>query len=298
MDEPLWYKNAVFYEVYLRAFKDADGDGIGDLQGLAQKLDYLQDLGVDCIWLMPIFPSPMKDDGYDVSDFYRIAAVYGTLDDFRAVLDGAHSRGMRLIMDLVMNHTSDQHPWFQSARSDRGSPFRDYYVWSDSDQRYREARIIFLDVESSNWTWDEAGPAVLLASVLREPTGSQLRQSKVQEEMLNVARFWLALGVDGLRADAVPYLYERDGTTCENLPETHAFLAEPAGVVDREFPGRMLLCEANEPPEDVRAYFGGRRRVPHGVSTFPLMPRCIHVDRQSECRRPPRHLAPHARHTG
>ena len=187
----------------------------------------------------------MKDDGYDVSDFCRIAPVYGTLDDFRTVLDGAHSRGIRLILDLVMNHTSDQHPWFQSARRDRGSPFRDYYVWSDSDQRYKEARIIFLDVEPSNWTWDEQAGQFYWHRFYASQPDLNYDNPKVQEEMLNVARFWLALGVDGLRADAVPYLFERDGTTCENLPETHAFLRRLRAAVDREFPGRMLLCEAN-----------------------------------------------------
>jgi maltose alpha-D-glucosyltransferase/alpha-amylase len=272
MDEPLWYKNAVFYEVYLRAFKDSNGDGIGDLRGLAEGLDYLGELGVDCIWLTPIFPSPMKDDGYDVADSCRIADVYGTLDDFLTMLDAAHSRGIRVIMDLVMNHTSDQHPWFQSARRDRGSPFRDYFVWSDSDQRYQDARIIFLDVERSNWTWDEEAGQFFWHRFYASQPDLNYDNPKVQEEMLNVARYWLSLGVDGLRADAVPYLFERDGTTCENLAETHAFLKRLRAVVDREFPGRMLLCEANQLPEDVRAYFAEGDEF-NMAFHFPLMPR-------------------------
>ena len=272
MDQALWYKNAVFYQVYLRAFKDSNADGVGDLPGLTQKLDYLRELGVDCIWLTPFFPSPLKDDGYDVSDFCGIADAYGSLEDFRQLLDATHDRGMRLIVDLVMNHTSDQHPWFQSARRDRRSPFRDYYVWSDSDQRYKEARIIFLDVESSNWTWDEQAGQFYWHRFFASQPDLNYDNPKVQQEMLDAARFWLALGVDGLRVDAVPYLFEREGTNCENLPETHAYLRELRATVDREFPGRMLLCEANQTPEDVRPYFGNGDEFQMAFH-FPVMPR-------------------------
>jgi maltose alpha-D-glucosyltransferase/alpha-amylase len=272
MDQGRWYKNAVFYQIYLRAFKDANGDGVGDLRGLTQKLDYLADLGVDCIWLMPIFPSPQRDDGYDVSDFYGIADVYGTLEDFRVLLDTAHARGIRLILDLVMNHTSDQHPWFQSARRDRHSPFRDYYVWSDSDGLYKAARIIFLDVESSNWRWDDVAGQFYWHRFYSSQPDLNYDNPRVQEEMLNVARFWLALGVDGLRTDAVPYLFEREGTSCENLPETHAYLRKLRAAIDLEFPGRMLLCEANQTPEDVRPYFGEGDEF-HMAFHFPVMPR-------------------------
>ena len=272
MDQAPWYKNAVFYQIYLRAFKDSNADGVGDLPGLAQKLDYLRDLGVDCIWLTPIFPSPLRDDGYDVSDFCGIADAYGSVEDFRELLDATHDRGMRLIVDLVMNHTSDQHPWFHSARRDRHSPFRDYYVWSDSDQRYKEARIIFLDVESSNSTWDEEAGQFYWHRFFASQPDLNYDNPKVQQEMLNVARFWLAIGVDGLRVDAVPYLFEREGTSCENLPETHAYLKTLRATVDREFPGRMLLCEANQAPEDVRPYFGDGDEF-HMAFHFPMMPR-------------------------
>jgi trehalose synthase len=272
MDQAFWFKNAVFYEVYLRAFKDANGDGVGDLQGLTQKLAYLGDLGVDCVWLTPIFPSPLRDDGYDISDFGGIADTYGTLEDFRVLLDAAHKRGIRLIMDLVMNHTSDRHPWFQSARRDRHSQFRDYYVWSDSNKLYKDARIVFLDAESSNWTWDDEAGQFYWHRFYASQPDLNYDNPKVQEEMLNVARFWLSLGVDGLRADAVPYLFEREGTSCENLPETHAFLRRMRTVIDREFPGRMLLCEANQTPEDVRPYFGEGDEF-HMAFDFPVMPR-------------------------
>jgi maltose alpha-D-glucosyltransferase/alpha-amylase len=214
MDASPWYKNAVFYQVYLRAFKDSNGDGFGDLRGLSERLDYLQELGVDCIWLMPISPSPLKDDGYDIADYHRVAEMYGTLDDFQELLDAAHSRNIRLVMDLVMNHTSDQHPWFESARRNRRSPFRDYYTWSDTDQLYKDARVIFIDVESSNWAWDQSAQQFYWHRFYSSQPDLNYENPKVQEEMLNVARFWLAFGVDGLRADAVPYLFEREGTNC------------------------------------------------------------------------------------
>jgi len=272
MDDQLWYKNAIFYQVYLRAFKDSNGDGRGDLRGLTDQLDYLKELGIDCIWLMPIYPSPLKDDGYDIADFYAIADIYGDLEDFRILLNSVHERGMRLIMDLVMNHTSDRHPWFQSARSDRDSPFREFYVWSDSDGLYEQARIIFLDIEPSNWTWDEKAGQYFWHRFYASQPDLNYDSPEVQQEMLNVARFWLDLGIDGFRADAVPYLFEREGTICENLPETHEYLKRLRAMMDIEYPGRILLCEANQLPEDVRQYFGNGDEFQMGFD-FPIMPR-------------------------
>ncbi len=272
MDPDLWYKDAIFYQVYLRAYKDSDGDGHGDLRGLLSKLDYLRELGVDCIWLMPIYVSPLRDDGYDIADFQQIADIFGTLDDFKQLLEAVHGRGMRLIMDLVMNHTSDQHRWFQEARRDRSSPYRDYYVWSDTDRRYQEARIIFVDVEPSNWAWDgEAGQFYWHRFYATQPD-LNYDNPRVQEEMLKVARFWLDMGIDGFRADAVPYLFEREGTNCENLPETHAYLKRLRATMNRDYPGCILLCEANQPPEDVREYFGDGDEFHMGFD-FPIMPR-------------------------
>ena len=269
---PLWYKDAVFYELSVRSFKDSDGDGWGDLRGLREKLDYLQILGVDCIWLMPIYPSPLRDDGYDIADYYNIAKVYGSLDDFRALLEAAHARNIRVIMDLVLNHTSDEHPWFKAARADRNSPYRDYYVWSDSDQKYQDARIIFVDTEPSNWTWDEQAGQYYWHRFYSSQPDLNYKNPKVQEEMLNVARFWLDLGIDGFRADAVPYLFERQGTNCENLPETHTYLKKLRAFIDQNYPGRILLCEANQWPEDVRPYFGDGDEFQMGFH-FPIMPR-------------------------
>lgn len=272
MEKTLWYKNAVFYEISVRAFKDSNGDGIGDLRGLAQKLDYLQILGVDCIWIMPIYPSPLKDDGYDIADYYNVDQTYGSLDDLKHLVEAAHARGLRIIMDLVLNHTSDEHPWFQSARADKNSPYRDYYVWSDSDQKYKDARIIFLDTESSNWTWDEKAGQYFWHRFYSSQPDLNYDNPMVQEEMLNVARFWLELGIDGFRADAVPYLFEREGTNCENLPETHAYLKRLRAFMDEHYPGRILLCEANQYPEDVRRYFGDGDEFHMGFH-FPIMPR-------------------------
>ncbi len=272
LDQRLWYKNAILYQVYLRAFKDSDGDGHGDLRGLQQKLGYLKDLGIDCIWLMPIYPSPLKDDGYDIADFKNVAPPYGSLEDFRAVLNAAHEMGMRLILDLVLNHTSDAHPWFQAARRDRGSPYRDYYVWSDTDRKYKDARIIFLDVEPSNWAWDEVAGQFYWHRFYASQPDINYDNPRVQEEMLDIARFWLRMGIDGFRVDAVPYLFEREGSNCENLPETHLYLKRLRRMVDEEFPGRVLLCEANQPPEDVRQYFGDGDEFHMGFH-FPVMPR-------------------------
>lgn len=271
-DKPLWYKEAVFYELYVRAFNDSNGDGHGDLPGVIQKLDYLKNLGVDCIWLLPIYPSPLKDDGYDIADYYDIISDYGTLADFKKLIQQAHSRGMRVITDLVLNHTSDQHPWFQSARSDPNSPYRDYYVWSDTDEKYEQARIIFLDTEDSNWTWDgEAGKYYWHRFYSSQPD-LNFDNPEVREEMKNVMRFWLDMGIDGFRADAVPYLFEREGTNCENLPETHAYLKEIRRLMDEEYPDRVLLCEANQWPEDLRPYFADGDEFHMGFH-FPIMPR-------------------------
>ena len=272
MDQTLWYKDAIFYQIYVRAFHDSNGDGHGDIKGLTQKLDYLQDLGVDCIWLMPIYPSPLRDDGYDIADYYNIAETFGTLDDFKTLIEASHQRGIRIIMDLVLNHTSDEHPWFQAARTDRNSPYRDYYVWSDTDQKYQDARIIFLDTEASNWTWDEQAGQYFWHRFYSSQPDLNYDNPKVQEEMFNVARFWLNLGIDGFRADAVPYLFEREGTNCENLPETHIYLKKLRAFIDEYFPGRILLCEANQWPEDVRPYFGDGDEFHMGFH-FPIMPR-------------------------
>jgi maltose alpha-D-glucosyltransferase/alpha-amylase len=267
-----WYKNAMFYEVYVRAYFDSNDDGHGDLRGLIQKLDYIQDLGIDCIWLLPIYSSPLKDDGYDISDYYTIADVFGDVDDFRELIEQAHARGMRLIMDLVVNHTSDQHPWFQSARADINSPYRDYYVWSDSDQKFKDTRIIFLDTEKSNWTWDDRAGQYYWHRFYASQPDLNFDNPTVQQEMLNVMDYWLKMGIDGFRVDAVPYLIEREGTNCENLPETHRYLKKMRRFIEEKYPGRILLCEANQWPEDVRPYFGEGDEFHMGFH-FPLMPR-------------------------
>ncbi len=269
---PLWYKNAVFYQVYVRAFCDSNRDGHGDFPGLTSKLDYFAELGVDCLWIMPMYPSPLNDDGYDIADYYDIHPDYGTLDDFKTFLHEAHRRGLRVITDLVLNHTSDQHPWFQQARKSKDNPYRDYYVWSDSDQKYQGVRIIFLDVEKSNWSFDETTGQYYWHRFYASQPDLNYDNPAVREEMKNVVRFWLDLGVDGFRADAVPYLFEREGTSCENLPETHAYLKELRALIDHRYPGRVLLCEANMWPEDVRAYFGEGDEFHMGFH-FPIMPR-------------------------
>jgi len=271
-DESLWYLDAVFYELNVRAFFDHNADGHGDLRGLTQKLDYLKDLGVDAIWLLPIYPSPLLDDGYDIADYYSIHPDYGDLEDFKTFLNAAHQRGMRVITDLVLNHTSDQHRWFQSARQGPDDPYHDYYVWSEDDQKYPQARIIFLDTEQSNWTWDESAQRYYWHRFYSSQPDLNFDNPDVRDEMLKVAKFWLELGVDGFRADAVPYLFEREGTNCENLPETHAYLKELRRFIDQNYPGRILLCEANQWPQDVRMYFGDGDEFHMGFH-FPLMPR-------------------------
>ena len=271
--DPLWYRDAIFYEVRVRAFYDSDGDGIGDFKGLAEKLDYLQDLGVTTLWLLPFYPSPLRDDGYDISDFTTVHPDCGTLEDFRTFLREAHRRGLHVVTELVINHTSDQHPWFQRARrAPKGSRYRDYYVWSETQDRYREARIIFKDFERSNWTWDELAQAYYWHRFYFHQPDLNFDHPDVRKAVFRVLEFWLDLGVDGLRLDAIPYLYERDGTNCENLPETHAFLKELRAHVDRHYTDRMLLAEANQWPEDAVAYFGEGDEC-HMAFHFPVMPR-------------------------
>jgi maltose alpha-D-glucosyltransferase/alpha-amylase len=280
-NDPLWYKDAVFYELNVRAFFDSNADGIGDLPGLTQKLDYLKDLGVDAIWLLPIYPSPLKDDGYDIADYFGIHPDYGSLEDFKTLIKSAHQLGLRVITDLVLNHTSDQHPWFQSARKGPDNPYHDYYVWSDNDQKYAQTRIIFLDTEESNWTWDDRAQQFYWHRFYSHQPDLNFDNPKVREEIIKVANFWLALGVDGFRADAVPYLFEREGTNCENLPETHAYLQELRSFIDQQYPDRILLSEANQWPAEVREYFGDGDEF-HMAFHFPLMPRIFMAIRKGD----------------
>lgn len=272
-DDPLWYKDAIIYEVPVRAFADSDGDGIGDFRGLTEKLDYIQDLGVTAIWVLPFFPSPLRDDGYDIADYYSVNPIYGTLDDFRACLDAAHQRGLRVIIELIVNHTSDQHPWFQRARrSPAGSTERDFYVWSESPEKYPDVRIIFKDFETSNWAWDPVAKAYYWHRFYSHQPDLNYDNPDVQQAVLDVVDFWLEMGVDGLRLDAVPYLFEREGTNCENLPETHVFLKRLRSHIDEKFPNRMLLAEANQWPEDAVQYYGQGDECQMDFH-FPLMPR-------------------------
>src|SRR3982751_5130823 len=272
-DDPLWYKDAIIYEVHVRAFHDSVGDGVGDFRGLAQKLDYLQDLGVTAIWLLPFYPSPLKDDGYDIAEYTSINPAYGTLADFQELLAAAHERGIRVITELVINHTSDQHAWFQRARlAPPGSPERDFYVWSDNDQKYAGTRVIFVDSQRSNWTWDPAANAYYWHRFYAHQPDLNFDNPAVLDAVLGVMRFWLDLGVDGLRLDAVPYLVEREGTNNENLPETHEVLKRIRAALDAKYPGRMLLAEANQWPEDTQEYFGAADEC-HMAFHFPLMPR-------------------------
>jgi maltose alpha-D-glucosyltransferase / alpha-amylase len=277
-DDPHWYRTAVFYEVMIRSFSDASGAGSGDLRGLTARLDYLQWLGIDCLWLPPFFPSPLRDGGYDVADFTAVAAQYGSIDDFTALVQAAHDRGIRVVVDLVMNHTSDQHPWFQASRSDPDGPYGDFYVWSDDNTRYPDARIIFVDTESSNWTFDPVRRQYFWHRFFSHQPDLNFDNPRVAEAMIDVARFWLRLGVDGFRLDAVPYLFERDGTNGENLPETHQFLRRLRAAIDAEFPGRIMLAEANQWPEDVVEYFGTEDDPEcHMCFHFPVMPRIFYA---------------------
>jgi maltose alpha-D-glucosyltransferase / alpha-amylase len=273
MADKLWYKDAIFYEVYVRAYRDSNADGHGDLPGLISKLDYLKWLGIDCLWLLPIYPSPLKDDGYDIADYFSVLSTYGTLADFKALVDAAHSRGMRVIADLVLNHTSDQHPWFQAARANINSPFRNYYVWSDTDQKYKDTRIIFVDTEKSNWTWDPLAGQYFWHRFFSSQPDLNYDNPEVQDKMIEVMKFWMDMGIDGFRADAIPYLFEREGTSSENLPETHAYIQKVRAELNRGYPDAILLGEANQWPEDVRPYFGNGTDEIHMNFHFPVMPR-------------------------
>ncbi len=271
--DPLWYKDAVIYQLHVKSFFDSNNDGIGDFPGLTARLDYIERLGVTTLWLLPFYPSPRRDDGYDIADYTDVHPDYGTMDDVRAFIDAAHARGIRVITELVINHTSDQHAWFQRARNaPAGSPERDFYVWSDTDQKYCGTRIIFLDTEKSNWTWDPVANAYFWHRFYSHQPDLNFDNPAVLEEVLRVMEFWLDIGIDGLRLDAVPYLVERDGTNNENLPETHAVLKRIRAALDRKYPGRMLLAEANQWPEDTQEYFGNEDEC-HMAFHFPLMPR-------------------------
>jgi maltose alpha-D-glucosyltransferase/alpha-amylase len=281
MTDQTWHQDAIIYQLHVKSFYDSNADGVGDFQGLVRKLDYLETLGVNCLWLLPFYPSPLRDDGYDIADYCDVHASFGTLEDFQTFLDEAHHRGMRVLIDLVLNHTSDQHPWFQAARRDPASPLRHYYVWSDTDERYPQARIIFNDTERSNWTWDPVAKAYFWHRFFGHQPDLNFDNPAVQDEILRVVAFWLDRGVDGFRCDAVPYLFEREATNCENLPETHAFMKRVRRFIDDRYAGRILLAEANQWPEDVVAYFGEGDEF-HAAFHFPLMPRLFMAIRQED----------------
>jgi maltose alpha-D-glucosyltransferase/alpha-amylase len=280
--DPFWYKDAIIYELHVRAFADSNNDGIGDFPGLMSRLDYLQDLGVTCIWILPFFPSPLRDDGYDIANYIDVNPSYGTLTDFKAFLDAAHQRNMQVMIELVINHTSDQHPWFKAARlAPPGSPQRDMYVWTQDDQVYKDARIIFTDTEKSNWTWDETAKAYYWHRFFSHQPDLNFDNPMVIEEVLRAMRFWLDMGVDALRMDAIPYLCERDDTSCENLPETHAVIKRIRAAIDADYANRLILAEANQWPTDVRPYFGDGDEC-HMAFHFPLMPRIYMALRQED----------------
>ncbi len=283
--DPDWFKTAVFYEVLLRAFTDSDGDGTGDLRGLIDHLDYLAWLGVDCLWLPPFYPSPMRDGGYDVSDYTSISSQYGTVDDFTELMDAAHERGMRVIIDLVMNHTSDAHPWFQASRSDPTGPYGDFYVWTDDNTEYSDARIIFVDTEVSNWTFDPVRRQYFWHRFFSHQPDLNFENPDVHRALFDVVRHWCRVGVDGFRLDAIPYLFEEEGTNCENLPQTHDFLRELRAMVDEEFPGTIMLAEANQWPQDVVEYYGTEDDPEcHMCFHFPVMPRIYYALRDQRAR--------------
>ena len=283
--DPLWYQDAIIYELHVRAFMDSNGDGIGDFRGLEQRLDYLQDLGVTALWLLPFYPSPLRDDGYDIADYNSINPSYGDMDDFRRFLDAAHARGLRVITELVINHTSDQHPWFQRARRDEpGGRWREYYVWTDDPSKYRDTRIIFQDFEHSNWSWDHEAQAYYWHRFYHHQPDLNFDNPEVHDAVIAAMDFWFDMGVDGLRLDAIPYLYEREGTNCENLPETHVFLKKLRAHVDQKYADKMLLAEANQWPEDAVEYFGDGDEC-HMNFHFPLMPR-LYMALQQEDRFP------------
>jgi maltose alpha-D-glucosyltransferase / alpha-amylase len=268
----LWYKDAVIYQLHVRTFCDSNADGIGDFAGLTQRLSYLQELGITAIWLLPFYPSPLRDDGYDIADYTSVHPSYGSMEDFKTFLTTAHSRGIRVIIEMVLNHTSDQHPWFKEARSSRENPKRDWYVWSETDDRYQGVPIVFVDTEASNWAWDPVSKSYYWHRFFSHQPDLNYDNPAVFEAVWEVMKFWLNLGADGFRLDAVPYLVEREGTLCENLPETHAIIRELRKRLDVSYPGTLLLAEANQWPADVRAYFGGGDEF-HAAFHFPLMPR-------------------------
>ncbi|MGB3256493.1 MAG: maltose alpha-D-glucosyltransferase [Ornithinimicrobium sp.] len=282
-NDPDWYRKAVFYEVLVRAFDDSTGTGSGDFSGLIGRLDYLQWLGVDCLWIPPFYASPLRDGGYDVADYTAVLPEFGTVLDFQELISAAHARGIRIITDLVMNHTSDQHPWFQASRSEPDGPYGDFYVWSDTDDRYADARIIFVDTEVSNWTFDSVRRQFFWHRFFGHQPDLNFENPAVQEAMFDVVRFWLDMGIDGFRLDAVPYLFEEEGTNCENLDGTHAFLADLRAMVDAEYPGRVLLAEANQMPNEVVDYFGTEERPEcHMCFHFPVMPRLYYALREEK----------------
>ena len=280
-EDPLWFQRAVFYEVFIRGFFDGNNDGVGDIPGLIAKLDYLQWLGVDCLWLLPFYPSPLRDGGYDISDYVSVHAESGSVDDIRLLLNEAHARGIRVIADLVINHTSDEHPWFVESRGSRDNPKADWYVWNDDDQRWPEARVVFVDVERSNWAYDPVRGQYYWHRFYAHQPDLNYENPDVADAMLEVVRFWLDLGLDGFRLDAVPYLYQRDGTDGENLPETHAFIRRVRAELDARYPGRILLAEANGWPTDVADYFGDDDEC-HLCFNFPLMPRLFLAVRREQ----------------
>ena len=284
-NDPLWYRDAVIYELHVKAFFDSNNDGVGDFRGLTEKLDYLESLGVTCLWLLPFYPSPLRDDGYDIADYGDVNPAYGALRDFRRFVTEAHKRGLRIITELVINHTSDQHPWFQRARkAKRNSVWRDFYVWSDDDQKYDQTRIIFTDTETSNWAWDTEAQAYYWHRFFSHQPDLNFDNPRVMKAVKNAMKFWLDLGVDGLRLDAIPYLVERDGTNNENLPETHEVIKDLRGWLNDHFEDRMFLAEANQWPEDVSPYFGNGDEC-HMAFHFPLMPR-IYMALAQEDRHP------------
>ncbi|MFF2844567.1 maltose alpha-D-glucosyltransferase [Paenarthrobacter sp. NPDC057981] len=281
--DPLWYRKAVFYEVLVRAFADANGDGSGDFQGLIDKLDYLQWLGVDCLWLPPFFHSPLRDGGYDIADYTSVLDEFGTISDFKRLVAEAHARGVRVIIDLPLNHTSDQHPWFQESRKDPTGPYGDFYVWSDTDEKYQDARIIFVDTEESNWTFDPIRRQFFWHRFFSHQPDLNFENPKVIEALYDVIRFWLDQGIDGFRADAIPYLFEEEGTNCENLPATHTFLQDLRRMVDENYPGRVIIAEANQPPHEVVEYFGTDDAPEcHMAFHFPIMPRLYYALRDQK----------------
>jgi maltose alpha-D-glucosyltransferase/alpha-amylase len=283
--DPLWYRKAVFYEVLVRAFRDSNGSGSGDFSGLIEKLDYIQSIGVDCIWLPPFYASPLRDGGYDVSDYCAVLPEFGALQDFQEFVTQAHTRGLRVIVDLVVNHTSDAHPWFQASRSDPDGPYGDFYVWSDDSNKYSDARIIFVDTETSNWTFDPVRRQYYWHRFFSHQPDLNFENPAVQQAVIDVLRFWMDMGIDGFRLDAVPYLFEEEGTNCENLPQTHSFLRRLRGIMDTEYPGRIMLAEANQWPKDVVAYYGTEEDPEcHMCFHFPVMPRIFYALREERAK--------------